>query len=824
MEYIAHAKKNSSAEKGFDIHLLEKHLCGVADKSKLFALKIGLEMQGEVIGLLHDLGKYSSTFQNYIRSAVGLVNPDTDDFVDAAGLRGRIDHSSAGAQYIWNALKSQGKQEKMVAQMLALCIASHHSGLIDCLTSEGEDKFSQRMTKPEEKCHLRETESSANREIILTARNILGSQNLITHLIKKIKEIYQYAGGQNTIFHFHVGLLVRYLFSCLIDADRLDTANFFESPEQAKCRQLGKYIGWEPLINRLDRKLNSFAAEKEIDRIRADVSNRCLEKSKKPKGLFTLTVPTGGGKTLASLRFALHHAQKHKLDRIIYVVPYTSIIDQNADEVRNILEDSYLNKRGSVVLEYHSNLVFEENKTQWREKLLAENWDAPVIFTTSVQFLECLFSGGTRNARRMHQLANAVIIFDEIQTLPIRTVHMFNNAINFLTKTCGSSVVLCTATQPLLGEVSKEKGCLSINSSNELVEDTQKLFSDLKRVEIIDKTKSSGEWSDGEIVALANDEICSSGSCLIIVNTKPKARAIFEQCKKNIHIVSRYHLSTNMCAAHRLKILKEIKEKLKDKEPVLCVSTQLMEAGVDIDFGSVIRSVAGMDSIAQAAGRCNRNKENIIGHVYIVNPESEQTQMLPDIATGKDVSERVFRELPEIDGDLLHPKAMKRYFEYYFFNRKDEMSYGVGGKLGAAQDTLLNMLSENTRAYDEYRRINKSQFPSILLQQSFMTANKKFKVIGAGTQGIIVPYSKEGKDIISGLCSAFDLEKDYKLLNRAQRYTVNVYPNMIKKLSDEGAIYEAQENPGIYCLREEHYGEDFGLSEDRVNRMEFLNH
>ncbi len=820
--YIAHRRESDG-----EIQSLEEHLCGVADASKSFASKIGLETQGEIVGLLHDLGKYSSAFQNYIGSAVGLVNPDEDDFVDANGLQGKIDHSSAGAQYIWNALKSQGSKEKTVAQMLALCIASHHSGLIDCLTSEGKDNFSRRMTKPEEKCHLKETESSANREIISTASHILGSQNLITRLIKKIEEIHQYAGGKNTIFYFQIGLLVRYLFSCLIDSDRLDTANF-EFPEQAKCRQSGKYIGWKPLINRLDRKLNSFAAEKEIDRIRTDVSNRCLEKSKKPKGLFTLTVPTGGGKTLASLRFALHHAQKHKLDRIIYVVPYTSIIDQNADEVRNILEDSYLNKRGLVVLEYHSNLVFEENETQWREKLLAENWDAPVIFTTSVQFLECLFSGGTRNARRMHQLTNAVIIFDEIQTLPIRTVHMFNNAINFLTKTCGSSVVLCTATQPLLGAVSKEKGCLSINKSNELVEDTSKLFSDLKRVEIIDKTKSSGEWSDEEIATLANDEIDSSGSCLIIVNTKPKARAIFEQCKKNIHIGSRYHLSTNMCAAHRLKILEEVKGKLKDKEPVLCVSTQLMEAGVDIDFGSVIRSVAGMDSIAQAAGRCNRNKENTIGHVYIVNPESEKIEMLPDIATGKDVSERVFREFYDnsasLGDDLLHPEVMERYFQYYFFNRKDEMSYDVGGKLGVAQDTLLNMLSENTGACDEYRRINKSQCPSISLRQSFMTANKKFEVIGAVTQGIIVPYGEEGKDIISGLCGVFDLEKDYKLLNRAQRYTVNVYPNMIKKLSDEGAIYEAQENSGIYCLREEHYGEDFGLSEDIVNRMEFLNH
>ena len=816
--FVAHHRKSDGKTQS-----LEEHLYGVAEISKLIASKIGLGAQGEAIGLLHDFGKYSSAFQNYIKSAVGLVNPDEDDFVDAHGLRGKIDHSSAGAQYIWQALQSRGSGEKMVAQILALCVASHHSGLIDCLTSKGKDNFSRRMAKPEEKSHLQEVEYSANREIISAAKRILESNDITAILIKAIKEIHQYSGNK-TIFYFQIGLLVRYIFSCLIDADRLNTADF-EYPKQAKYRQSGKYIGWEPLINRLDHKLNSFTAEKEIDQIRADVSNSCLDKSARPKGLFTLTVPTGGGKTLASLRFALHHAKKHEIERIYYVIPYTSIIDQNAGEVRKILEGSEPEERGSVVLEYHSNLVFEENKTQWREKLLAENWDAPIIFTTSVQFLECLFSGGTRNARRMHQLANSIIIFDEIQTLPIRTVHMFNNAINFLTETCGSSVVLCTATQPLLGAVSKEKGCLSIGQSNELVENTEKLFSDLKRVKIINRIKYSGEWSDEEIATLANNAIEYSSSCLIIVNTKPKAKSIFQQCEKSVSIDNHYHLSTSMCAAHRSNIFAIIKEKLTNKEPVLCVSTQLIEAGVDIDFGSVIRSVAGLDSIAQAAGRCNRNKENDIGIVYIVNPESEKIGLLPDIATGKAVTERVFRELADdkdsLDGDLLHPEVMKRYFQYYFYERKEYMSYNVGGR-DVPEDTLLNMLAENTGACGEYRRENNEAYPAIPLRQSFMEANKKFEVIGAGTQGIVVPYGKEGKDIIGKLCGAFDVEKDYKLLKQAQRYTVNVYPHIMKKLCSDGAIDEAQENSGIYCLKKEHYSESFGLSEYIVDKMDLL--
>ena len=821
--FIAHQRASDGKIQSVDAHLL-----GVSRRSKSFAAKIGLDMQGEILGLLHDLGKYSSSFQTYIQSAVGLINPDEDDFVDAGELKFKIDHSSAGAQYIWNAYKHQTGEKNFVAQILALCIASHHSGLIDCISICGEDNFSRRMNKSEEKCHLIEAERSANKKIVENANQMLADEALVERLVAITNQIAQGVQRRGTVFKFHISLLVRYLFSCLIDADRLDTANF-ESPRQAKHRQDGKYEEWELLINRLNTKLNAFSIENEIDRIRAEVSKHCLDKSEQSPGLFTLTVPTGGGKTLASLRFALHHAKKHEMERIYYVIPYTSIIDQNADVVRNILENSEDSscKRGSVVLEYHSNLIFEKYKTQWREKLLAENWDAPIIFTTSVQFLECLFSGGTRNARRMHQLARSVIIFDEIQTLPIRTVHMFNNAINFLTQTCGSSVVLCTATQPLLSKVCEEKGSLSIDSSNELIKDTQKVFSELKRVEVINKTKFSGEWSDLEIAELAKETIDVYKSCLVIVNTKPKAKAIYEQCKKSILIENSYHLSTYMCAAHRTSILKKIEDKLKTIEPVLCVSTQLIEAGVDIDFGGVIRSLAGLDSIAQAAGRCNRNMRNPTGPLYIVNPEAEKIGMLPDIVAGQDASKRVLREFSDdpdsLGGNLLHPRAIERYFKYYFFDRKDEMSYTVGGRNGEPQDTLLNMLSNNSNACSEYELTHKGNFPPIPLKQAFMHANKKFEVIGAGTQGIIVPYEEEGERIINELCSAFDLKKDYKLLRQAQRYTVNVYPHMIKKLSDDEEIYEAQENSGIYCLRKEFYDDDFGISGDIVKETEFLN-
>ena len=358
------------------------------------------------------------------------------------------------------------------------------------------------------------------------------------------------------------------LYSCLIDADRLDTANY-ENPQDIKNRQNRKYISWELLSNRLEDKYIEFEChpnKTKVDTLRKLISDACLGRSDDKMGVFTLTVPTGGGKTLASLRFALHHAEKHKLDRIIYVIPFTSIIDQNAQVVRDILEVEK-HEEGRIVLEHHSNLMPQIQN--WKNKILTENWDAPIIYTTSVQLLETLFGGGTRSARRMHQLANSVIVFDEIQTLPIKTVHMFCNAVNYLTRHCNSSVVLCTATQPLLNKVDKNKGRINFEKANEIMPDIETLFADLKRVEVENKIKPQG-WETDEIASLAIEQTNDSGSCLVIVNTKKNAQAVYDACSKMTEYPV-YHLSTSMCPAHRIVKLTEIRGKL-GKEPLICVS------------------------------------------------------------------------------------------------------------------------------------------------------------------------------------------------------------------------------------------------------------
>jgi CRISPR-associated endonuclease/helicase Cas3 len=398
------------------------------------------------LGILHDIGKYSDEFQNYLKSAVGLLNQDEDEeFVDAAGLKGKVDHSTAGAQLVWRKLSQQGELGQIVGQMLALCIASHHSGLIDCLTSDraslGEDRFSRRMNKTVERTHLDEVLTKIDRSILSRSHELLSKPEIIGKMYDALKAIMAPSPEKkqsSQVFKQQIGLLVRFLLSCLIDADRVDTADF-QRPLAASQRMRGRYPSWQVLIDRIEQYLKKLEVRYPVDHLRRDISNHCRDGASRAKGIYTLTVPTGGGKTLASLRFALHHAQRYKMDRIIYVVPFTTIIDQNAEAVRDILEEYEINQlRETVVLEHHSDLIPEEQG--WREKILTENWDAPIVYTTSVQLLATLFGAGTRSARRMHQLANAVLIFDEVQALPIKCIHLFNNAINFLAQQCGSSM------------------------------------------------------------------------------------------------------------------------------------------------------------------------------------------------------------------------------------------------------------------------------------------------------------------------------------------------------------------------------------------------
>jgi CRISPR-associated endonuclease/helicase Cas3 len=504
------------------------------------------------------------------------------------------------------------------------------------------------------------------------------------------------------------------------------------------------------------------------------------------------------------------------MDRVIYVSPYTSIIDQNAEAVRQILEPPGT-EFASLVLEHHSNLT--PVKQTWRSKVLSENWDAPVVFTTAVQLLESLFGSGTRAVRRMHQMANAVLIFDEIQTLPVRCVHLFNNGLNFLVEQCGSSMVLCTATQPLLHCVDVRKGAIRLHETSEMMPDVSGLFSALRRHKTYDRRKAGG-WDHTEAAALALSETERAGSCLVVVNTKREARSIFRECKGASGIPV-FHLSTGMCPAHRLAVMEQVKTYLLNRTPVVCVSTQLIEAGVDISFGSAIRALAGLDSIVQTAGRCNRHGESAIGHVHVIDLKGELPTALVDIRIAREAAERVLDENASASEgrtiDLADPNLIEQYFRYYFFARRQDMDYPVNADKAGRDDTLLNMLAENRLAV-----ANCKTHPQVFLRQAFMTAANAFQAIDANTQGVIVPYASEGKSVINALCAAHEPEKQFDLLRRAQRFTVNVFPQGIKKLQEADALHEVQEGTGVLYLEEAYYNKEFGLNEEGTEEMEAI--
>lgn len=824
--FIAHRREQDGAEQ-----YLEKHLEEVSILAGKFAKKINLEKHGELTGLLHDLGKATFEFYQYIGSATGLIDPDEDDYIDASGKKGKIDHSSAGAQLIHQYFSEKGKESTFVSQILSLIIASHHSGIIDCLTPDGFDNYSRRMNKSDEKTRTKEALESVNETIKRKIDELLSDNNFIIDFNIKLKSL-QETNDSNDTFMFKAGLLTKFLFSCLIDADRLNTADF-EYPERVKQKNQGNYIPWQILIDKLEKYLKDLEIksqvkneeQRKVNKLRNEIANHCLKLSNRSRGLYQLTVPTGGGKTLSSLRFALNHASHHEMERIIYVIPYTSIIDQNADTVKKIMEGEP--KKGTdvsgIILEHHSNLTPEEETT--RQKLLAENWDAPIVFTTMVQLLETLFGYGTRNTRRMHQLANAVIIFDEIQTLPVRCVHLFNVAIRFLMKACGSTVILCTATQPLLNSEILGKRALSIGPEQQMMPGVRKLFEDLKRVKVFDRCKIGG-WTNEEIADLVDKELSATGSVLTIVNTKKSAVALFRLVHNNSK-AKVYHLSTNMCPAHRLQYLEEIKDCLTKEQPVICVSTQLIEAGVDVDFGSVIRNLAGLDSIAQAAGRCNRNGARPqCGRVFIVNPMEENINKLADIKIGREKAERILTEFKtdaaQFEEDILGLKAMERYYQYYFYDRKGDMNYIVNSNSAAGRaDSLFDLLATNPKSVQEYQRVN-SYLPEMFLRQSFMTASKIFEAIDSRTQGVIVPYGQKGKEIISKLCGVRDIYTQYSLLKEAQRYSVNVYCNQFDELIKQKVIFEVQEGVGIFYLNDQYYSDEYGMSEDKVKEMNFL--
>lgn len=705
---------------------LQEHLTGTAEKAASMASEFGCSEWAYLAGLWHDLGKFSSDFQRYIRET-----GDPEAHIEGSTAK-RANHSTAGAMWATEQLKTAGR-------ILAYPIAGHHAGLPDY---ESDKYWNASLFQ-----RLKHT------ELLDAARK---GQIPAEILNRSLPQERPQTGTDPALW-------IRLLFSCLVDADFLDTEAFLD-PFKAASR-----AGYQPLPELLSlfsdymRGKQADAAQTKVNQIRAQVLARCIARATEPPGIYTLTVPTGGGKTLSSLAFALRHAIKHEKRRIIYVIPYTSIIEQTAEQFRAIF--------GEAVIEHQSNLdVSDERKDNARSRLACENWDAPLIVTTSVQFFESLFASRTSRCRKLHNIVNSVVVLDEAQLLPPEFLNPILHILRELQKNYGVTLLLSTATQPAFGP-QPSFGFAGLPGATEIMEDPAALHNQLKRVEIT-IPKNLNEIRDWNDLAA---ELGQYPSVLCVVNRRDDCRILWDKMPKGT-----FHLSALMCGAHRSAKIGMIKERLRHGIPTRVISTQLVEAGVDVDFPVVYRAVAGLDSIAQAAGRCNREGLLEKGTVVVFTPPSSVP--VGYLRQAAQIGQRL---ISEDCPDILAPARFEEFFrELYWLLGKERLD---------KHNILKDLQMDDQGRY------------------SFRSAADKFQLIDESAQAPVIVTYGDGAALIRILEQG---KPERWLLRKLQRYVVNLPRYLYSRLLAEGGIREV--HPGIYVQGHKSlYDDDLGFCPDR---------
>jgi CRISPR-associated endonuclease/helicase Cas3 len=686
---------------------LDEHLRNVAARAGIFAAAFGLAKWGEAAGLLHDIGKNSDAFQSYIRNS--WKSPD---------------HSTAGAVEAKARYKDAGS-------ILAFAIAGHHAGL-----ANGVD-LTPRLAKP--------LEPYCGWEMHTGTLPLLDSLKF---------QPSPYKG-------FGLSFLIRMIFSCLVDADFLETERFYGATK-VEAIMHGNYRSTIELRDQLHAHMTekaSRAADTQLNQLRTKILAHVLSRAACAPGMFTMTVPTGGGKTLASLSFALEHAVLHHKRRVIYVAPYTSIIEQTAQVFREALRSD------EDILEHHGNFDWEtaedkagEAERDGLEKLrrATENWDAPVIVTTAVQFFESLFAARTSRCRKLHNIANSVIVLDEAQTLPRHLLRPCMAALDELARNYGASIVLCTATQPALRVMDaalppnkqKQPEGFDIGSERELAPDPQGLYAALKRISV----EVLPEPVDDATIAA---RFAEQSQMLCIVNTRTHAKVLFDLIKAK---PGARHLTTLMCPAHRRKVLAQMRLDLTNQRPVRLVATSLIEAGVDVDFPEVWRAETGLDSIAQAAGRCNREGKTKAGRVVVFTSAEHR---LPRAFTVYRDSARFALKM----ADPLGLEAVQKYFQDLYFNRGYE-----------ALDTVK--IDERFGILPAIERMP--------LNYPFASIATGFRFIDETMRPVIVPWNDEALAALAALRGA-EIPPGREV-RKLQQYTVSIPENAWKGLLRISAI------------------------------------
>lgn len=699
--------------------LLADHLEAVALRAEAHAGVFGLGGSGRGLGLLHDIGKASKGFQSYI------AEPSD------GGRRGP-DHSTAGAR---EANKLYGPT---LGRMMAYAIAGHHAGLADF--------------------------GSLNRRLSEAEHDIQPYEGWQGHAgeLPSLPQMFSRGFKESRESGFTRFFMTRMLFSALVDADFLATEAFYA---QANNEDPGRG-GHQPITvlrDRLNAHMSDLQAEAKdsfVNGLRREILDHAVSKAELEPGLFTLTVPTGGGKTLASLSFALEHAVRHGMRRIIHVIPYTSIIDQTAQVFRKALGSD------DEVLEHHATFDWEggakDEDDEGREGLkklrkASENWDVPIVVTTAVQFYESLFANRTSRCRKLHNMAGSVIVLDEAQTLPPHLLRPCLAAIDELARNYGVSVVICTATQPAWRKIDQAlppELQLDIGPERELAPDPDGLYQQLRRVEV----EVKGAVPDEDI----SDRFTQQPQMLCIVNTRAHARKLFEAIK---HLPGAVHLSTFMCPVHRRQVLADIKAQLKAHQAVRLVATSLIEAGVDVDFPEVWRAEAGLENVGQAAGRCNREGNLEIGRVVVFTPAEEKGAQ----------SLRIFQQAMRhvVDGgydDLLGLDANRAYFKEVYFQK------GVAALDALEIDDLVGVMHSVSTGTEN-------------LNYRFETIAKAFRLIEDVMEPVVVPYDERARAILDELKSG--VRPQARHLRGLQAYTVTIP----KKARDEWLALRVIEAP-----------------------------
>lgn len=707
MGYIAHVRKDGD---GWVTHPLDEHLREVARRAGLCAAQLHASDWATVAGLWHDFGKYAPAFQSMIQRESGY-NPE------AHIETGPRNHSTAGALYAVQKLGFPGR-------ILAYLIAGHHAGLPDWHGDQNAGAaLSVRLTQNE---HL----------------GALPLAEIPADILAPPAPAIPNIPGSREGAH----LWLRMLFSCLVDADFLDTEAFMAQDKVATRQQ---DVPVAQLLDRLDAHMVSYAdaPRTPVNRVRADVLCQCRDKAALPPGLFSLTVPTGGGKTLASMAFALNHASAHGKRRVIYAIPYTSIIEQTANIYREIF--------GDVVIEHHSSL--DPDRETAKSRLATENWNARVIVTTNVQLFESLFAAKTSRCRKLHNLVNSVIVLDEAQTLPPELLQPCLDTLNLLTKHYGVTVVLCTATQPALTNVASfGRKLRGLENVREIIDAPQALFDALPRVSV-ELPADFHAREDWDAIAA---KIGAGDTALAIVNTRNDCRELWQRLSRMDG--GAIHLSASMCGAHRAQRIADIRSRLDAGEPVRAVSTQLIEAGVDVDFPVVFRALAGLDSIAQAAGRCNREGRRESGRVVVFIP--------PKAAPPGQLRRAEQTTISLMDGtslDPLVPETFERYFRHFYLSEANWDKHDMHGLL--VQDAGH-------------------------MEIQFRTAAERFRYVDDADSQPILVWWDDSRSLIG------KLGKDGPerwLMRKLQRYAVNLPCRVVEQLQLADEVREVW--PGIFA-------------------------